>query len=98
LEDIRKNCVQIRGEDLPELRAVSFLNRADPVGSDNEDSREILSAVAGIEFAGLTIVNRKAFGKAVALGLSVMELNKPDEKATREILALYEYLFSTKLG
>jgi chromosome partitioning protein len=81
----------------PELRAVSFLNRADPVGSDNEDSREILSAVAGIEFAGLTIVNRKAFGKAVALGLSVMELNKPDEKATREIVALYEYLFSTKL-
>jgi chromosome partitioning protein len=82
----------------PELRAVSFLNRADPVGSDNEDSREILSAVAGIEFAGLTIVNRKAFGKAVALGLSVMELNKPDEKAIREIVALYEYLFSTKLG
>jgi chromosome partitioning protein len=82
----------------PELRAVSFLNRADPVGSDNEDSREILSAVAGIEFAGLTIVNRKAFGKAVALGLSVMELNKPDEKATREIVALYEYIFSTKLG
>lgn len=81
----------------PELRAVSFLNRADPVGSDNEDSREIFSAVAGIEFAGLTIVNRKAFGKAVALGLSVMELNKPDEKATREIVALYEYLFSTKL-
>jgi chromosome partitioning protein len=80
----------------PELRAVSFLNRADPVGSDNEDSREILSAVAGIEFAGLTIVNRKAFGKAVALGLSVMELNKPDEKAAREIVVLYEYLFSTK--
>jgi chromosome partitioning protein len=80
----------------PELRAVSFLNRADPVGSDNEDSREILSAVAGIEFAGLTIVNRKAFGKAVALGLSVTELNKPDEKAAREIVALYKYLFSTK--
>jgi len=38
---------------------------------------------------GLGLVNRKAFGKAVALGLSVMELNKPDEKATREIVALY---------
>ena len=74
---------------------MSFLNRADPVGSDNEDSREILSAVAGIEFVGLTIVDRKAFGKAVALGLSVTELSKPDEKASREIVALYEYLFST---
>jgi chromosome partitioning protein len=80
----------------PQLRAVSFLNRADPIGSDNQDSREILSAVSGIEFAGLTIVNRKAFGKAVALGLSVTELTKPDEKATREIVALYEYLFSAK--
>jgi chromosome partitioning protein len=80
----------------PELRPVSFLNRADPVGSDNEDSREILAAVAGIEFAGITIVNRKAFGKAVALGLGVTELNKPDEKAAREIVALYKYLFSTK--
>jgi chromosome partitioning protein len=80
----------------PELRPVSFLNRADPVGSDNEDSREILAAVAGIEFAGITIVNRKAFGKAVALGLAVTELNKPDEKAAREIVALYKYLFSTK--
>jgi chromosome partitioning protein len=80
----------------PKLRAVSFLNRADPIGSDNQDSREILSEVAGIEFAGLTIVNRKAFGKAVALGLSVTELTKPDEKAIREIVALYEYLFSTK--
>jgi chromosome partitioning protein len=80
----------------PQLRAVSFLNRADPIGSDNQDSREILSAVAGIEFAGLTIVNRKAFGKAVALGLSVTELTKPDEKATREIMALYECLFRSK--
>jgi chromosome partitioning protein len=80
----------------PELRLVSFLNRADPVGSDNEDSREILAAVAGIEFAGITIVNRKAFGKAVALGLAVTELSKPDDKAAREIMALYKYLFSTK--
>jgi chromosome partitioning protein len=80
----------------PALRAVSFLNRADPVGSDNQDSREILAAVAAIEFASLTIVNRKAFGKAVALGLSVTELTKPDEKAAREIMALYEYLFSVK--
>jgi chromosome partitioning protein len=79
-----------------QLRPVSFLNRADPVGLDNQDSREILTAVAGIEFAGITIVNRKAFGKAVALGLSVTELHKPDEKASREIVALYEYLFSAK--
>jgi chromosome partitioning protein len=81
----------------PELRAVSFLNRADPVGSDNQDSREILSEVAGIEFSGITIVNRKAFGKAVSVGLSVVELSNPDAKAAREIVALYEYLFRSKM-
>jgi chromosome partitioning protein len=73
---------------------VSFLNRADPVGTDNQESRDILADVTGIEFAGVTIVNRKAFGKAVALGLSVMELRQSDRKAMQEVLALYQYVFS----
>ena len=76
---------------------MSFLNRADPVGSDNQDSPEILSEVAGIEFSGIAIVNRKAFGKAVSVGLSVVELSNPDGKATREMVALYEYLFRAKM-
>ena len=78
-------------------RAVSFLNRADPVGSDNQDSRDILSEVAGIEFSGISIVNRKAFGKAVSVGLSVIELSNTDSKAIREIVALYEYIFRAKI-
>jgi hypothetical protein len=53
---------------------------------------------SGIEFADVTIVNRKAFGKAVALGLSVMELRQPDRKAMQEALALYQYVFSTDQG
>ena len=42
-------------------------------------------------------MNRKAFGKAVSLGLSVIELSNPDGKATREIVALYEYIFRVKI-
>ena len=76
---------------------MSFLNRADPVGSDNQDSKDILSEVTSIEFSGITIVNRKAFGRAVSLGLSVGELSNADGKATREIVALYEYLFRAKM-
>jgi chromosome partitioning protein len=76
---------------------VSFLNRADPVGSDNQDSREILSEVTSIEFSDINIVNRKAFGKAVSSGLSVVELGISDVKATREILALYKYIFRAKM-
>jgi chromosome partitioning protein len=92
IENVEKLLEDMRTVN-PQLRAVSFLNRADPAGSDNQDSREILSEIAGIEFAGVTIVNRKAFGRAVALGLCVTELDKPDEKAVREIVALYAYLF-----
>jgi chromosome partitioning protein len=93
IENVEKLLEEMRPIN-PRLRAVSFLNRADPVGSDNQDSREILADIPGIEFADITIVNRKAFGKAVALGLSVMELRHPDRKAMQEILALYQYVFS----
>src|SRR5215813_4065459 len=97
LENVEKLLEDIRTIN-PELRAVSFLNRADPVGSDNQDSREILSEVSGIEFSSITIVNRKAFGKAVSSGLSVIELGISDAKATREIAALYEYIFGAKIA
>ena len=95
IENVEKLLEDMRTVN-PELRAVSFLNRADPVGSDNQESRDILSEVDGIEFAGVTVVNRKSFGKAVALGLSVTELRQKDKKAESEIVALYEYLFSAK--
>jgi chromosome partitioning protein len=97
LENVEKLLEDMRTIN-PSLRAVSFLNRADPVGTDNQESREILADVTGIEFAGVTIVNRKAFGKAVALGLSVMELRQPDRKAMQEVLALYQYVFSADQG
>jgi hypothetical protein len=41
-------------------------------------------------------VNRKAFGRAVSLGLSVSELTNPDRKAVSEIMALYEYIFGIR--
>ena len=81
----------------PSLRAVSFLNRADPVGADNSESQEILVSVEKIEFAGMAIVNRKAFGRAVAQGLSVSELKQPDRKAIQEIMALYKYVFGSEM-
>ena len=95
IENVEKLLGEMRSIN-PELQAVSFLNRADPMGADNEESREILLAVESINFAGVTIVNRKAFGKAVAQGLCVSELKQPDRKAAGEIDALYKYIFGTK--
>lgn len=95
IENVEKLLDEMRSIN-PELQAVSFLNRADPVGADNQESREILAAVASMTFAGVTIVNRKAFGKAVAQGLCVSELQQPDRKAMQEALALYEYIFGSE--
>jgi chromosome partitioning protein len=96
LENVEKLLEDIRTIN-PELRAVSFLNRADPVGSDNQDSKDILSEITSIEFSDISIVNRKAFGRAVSLGLSVVELSNPDGKAMREMVALYKHLFRVKM-
>ena len=77
----------------PNLKAVSLLNRADVQGSDNADSIDILSNIEGIEFSGVSLVNRKAYGRAIALGLAIPELKQRDPKAEQEALALFQYVF-----
>jgi chromosome partitioning protein len=77
----------------PSLRAVSLLNRADVQGSDNADSIAILSNIEGIEFSGMSLVNRKAYGRAIALGLAIPELKQRDPKAEQETIALFQYVF-----
>lgn len=79
-----------------ELRAYCFLNRADPSGPDNEESKEILSSRDGIEFVDISLGNRKAFGRAAAQGLAVTELRLIDNKANDEIMALYDFVFAPK--
>ena len=79
----------------PKLKAASLLNRADVQGSDNADTIEILSGIEGIAFSGVSLVNRKAYSRAVAQGLAVPELKQRDPKANHEILALFQYVFGT---
>lgn len=43
-------------------------------------------------------MNRKAFGKAAALGLAVTDIRPPDSKAIREITALYDAVFTDIAG
>jgi chromosome partitioning protein len=80
----------------PNLKAVSLLNRADVQGSDNADSIAILSNIEGIEFSGVSLVNRKAYGRAIALGLAIPELKQRDPKAEQETMALFQYVFGTE--
>jgi len=79
----------------PKLRALTFINRADPRGQDNSDAAEVLKETPGLQFIDVVIGTRKAFGNAAAEGLCVTELRIPDPKATEEMMMLYRYLFDT---
>ena len=78
------------------LRACVFLNRCDPRGSDNLESADVLRENATLEFIDAPLGNRKAFANAAAMGLSVMEAKPIDEKAHKEMMVLYRYLYDTE--
>jgi chromosome partitioning protein len=80
----------------PELKALTFINRADPRGQDNTDAAEILNDTEILSFVDTPLGARKAFSNAAAAGLSVAELKPQDEKATEEMMILYRYIFDTK--
>ena len=83
----------------PRLRAFTFLNRADPRGTDNDDTAEELRENQSLQFLDTPIGARKAFSNAAAHGLAVTELKPADPKAVEEIMALYRYTFDiTKIS
>ena len=79
----------------PGLRALTFINRADARGSDNEDAAQVLGDSPALTLAPALIGQRKAFGNAAAEGLAVTELRQPDPKASEEITALYKLVFES---
>jgi len=78
------------------LRAYTFLNRADSRGQDNEDAAEVLKNTEALTFIDTPLGTRKAFSNAAAEGLAVTELRPQDAKAKEEIMVLYWYLFDIK--
>jgi len=77
----------------PELQAYTLINMADPRGTDNDAAAEYAGEVEGLKFIPMPIVLRKAFKRAAAQGLSVIELRPQDPKAIEEIQALYDFAF-----
>jgi chromosome partitioning protein len=92
IEDMLK-IIELMQSVNPKLRPLSVLNQADAQGMDNQEAEALLADIAEIPYSGVTIVNRKAFGKAIAQGLAVHELRPSDKKAVSEIAALYQYVF-----
>lgn len=77
----------------PKLQAFAFINQADPKGSDNEDTLNILEECEEFKCLKITIGNRKIFGNSSSDGLGVTEVKNQDKKATQEIQMLYEVLY-----
>ena len=78
----------------PKLKSYAVLNRADAQGCDNKEALEILSECEYIECLPCTIGQRKAFSNASAKGLGVIELRPLDKKASDEIKAVSDEIFS----
>ncbi|MDP2359043.1 MAG: AAA family ATPase [Beijerinckiaceae bacterium] len=77
----------------PDFRALAFLNRTDPRGSDNVDAAQLISSKPELKFIEAALGNRKAFANAAAAGLAVPELRPIDSKAVEEIGILFGYLY-----
>lgn len=77
-----------------DLRAVAFVNRADPQGSDNSEAREIANEVEGFQVLDAQLGNRKVFRSAASQGLAVVEFKPKDAKAVIEVEGLYGCLLT----
>jgi len=75
------------------LKAFTLINLADPRGTDNDAAADYAGEVEGLSFIPQPIVSRKAFKRAAAAGLSVVEVRPPDQKAIEEIQALYDFAY-----
>jgi chromosome partitioning protein len=80
----------------PDLQALTFINRADPRGQDNDDAAGVLRETEMLSFVETPLGARKAFSNAAAAGLAVTETRPQDPKATEEMMTLYRYIFAAK--
>jgi chromosome partitioning protein len=79
-----------------DLRAVAFVNRADPIGDDNAEAEAAFAEHAEvIEAAPMRVGNRKGIAVAHLMGLAVVEAKRPDAKAVTELEALFWYALNT---
>lgn len=79
----------------PGLKAYCFLSRADVVGSQNNDTSEILKEdYPEISFIDCPVKNRKVFRNATSQGLGVVEVKPKDKKAINELMKLYKTVFN----
>lgn len=76
----------------PNLRAVALINQGDHQGRDNDEAIEMLKESEYIEVIAIQLGYRKAY-RNTASGRAVTELIPIDQKASSEIISLYQFVF-----
>ncbi|MVM35702.1 AAA family ATPase [Spirosoma sp. HMF4905] len=94
IADVENLVKEVRTLKPDALHAFSILNRADPKGSDNKDSAELLSESTVIDYTAPAIVSRKSFANTASNGLGVIEGNPVDEKAISELNQVFSAILS----
>lgn len=95
LEDVEDIVETIRTVN-PDLNAYAFLNQADHQGRYNQEAEEILGESEVLKHLSTYLGRRKSFGIAFDRGQGVIEYRPKDNKAIREIRALYDAVFALK--
>ena len=77
-----------------DLRAYSFLSLADAQGTDNQEAVQALNEFAPtLTYSNTTLVRRKVWCDAIAVGKSVAEFTPRNSKAVSELRALYRAIY-----
>lgn len=81
----------------PDLRAVAFVNKGDPVGGDNDEAEAAFAEhAAALDRIPVRIGTRKAIAIAHLVGLAAHEAARVDAKATKELMDLFRYAVGIK--
>jgi chromosome partitioning protein len=77
-----------------DIRALAFLNLADPHGADNEGAAQAVAGYPQLELAPFRINRRKAIAHASGAGLHISEYRPRDPQACEEVAQMQRYLMA----
>ena len=79
----------------PDLRATVVINRASPHPKvrEAEEAQKLLADFEHLSFGNSVLHDRIAFRRAASNGLSVLEMDPVDAKASAEVQALYQTVY-----
>ena len=74
----------------PKLSALTFINKGDSRGSDNEDVVNILKQQPSLKYIPYVLMTRKVYANAAAEGKGIIEVKRRDYNAIKELKELYK--------